>query len=133
VRFLFELIKGYKVYYLSIDKNIIGYCVISRGGGRYSFAKKEDIVVGPYFVIEKYRGNKYSEILVNELLRYNGIKYCAAYDWVRQTNIPSIKCAQRCGFEVECTADIVKPFRTFRLRKDDLGEYFIFRKTNKVL
>jgi len=127
IRFLLEFVKGYKVYYLIIEKNIVAYCVISKGGGRYSFARKEDIVVGPYFVEKEERGKHYSEILVSELVLYDGIQYNDAYDWIRKTNIPSLRCSDNVGFKIIGTADVVKPFRRILLRKDGSGEYYILK------
>ena len=127
IRFALELIKGYKVYYLEIRGKIVGYCVISIGGGRYSFAGKSDIVVGPYYVEKEERGNHYSELLVSELLMYDNIHYNDAYDWIKKTNIPSLKCSEAVGFEIVGTADIVKPFRRIAARNDDSGEYYILK------
>ena len=127
IRFFIELLRGYKVYYLMVENNLVAYSVVSKGGGRYSFASKKDIVVGPYFVDEKYRGKGYSEILVKEILALDNYQY--AYDWIRKDNIPSLKCSFKVGFIITDTADVVKPFRRIVVRDDNSGEYYILRYT----
>lgn len=133
VRFFFELLKGYKVYYLEVNGFIVAYSVISRGGGRYSFADVDDIVVGPYFVLEAYRGNRYSEVLVAELLHYNSIEYKNAYDWVRKTNIPSLKCSDKVGLKVVGSANIIGPFRKIVLCDHMNGEYLILKEKREYI
>ena len=128
VRFLLERIKGYKVYYLEVNNEIVAYSVVSRGGGRYSFASPNDIVIGPYFVLEKFRGNHYSEMLVSELLGWEEIKYEYAYDWVKKDNVPSLRCSNRVGLFAVNTADVVGPFRKIQIRDDASGEYYILRR-----
>ena len=130
VRFLLELLKGYKVYYLVHSDEIVAYCVISRGGGRYNFAGKNDIVVGPYFVIEEHRGKHYSEQLVSFLLNYPKITYRYAYDWIRYDNIPSIRCAEKVGFYKVDSMDMVGPFRILRICHDHVGDYWLFKFNN---
>lgn len=127
IRFLFELHKGYTVYYLEKDENIVAYSVVSKGGGRYHFAENSDIVVGPYFVLEEYRGNHYSEILVSEILNHIETDYRYAFDWVKKTNEPSLKCSDRVGFRIVNTADIIPPLRKIVVRNNDSGEYYILR------
>ena len=106
VRFIIELIRGYKVYYLYKDKQVVAYSVVSPGGGRYSFAGKKDIVVGPYYVSPECRGNHYSEILVRQILNLDNIDYEYAYDWVRKNNTASMITSERIGFTVIGTANL---------------------------
>lgn len=131
VRFLKEYLKGYRVYYLVVNDEIVAYSVISRGGGRYHFAEKEDIVVGPYFVLPEHRGNHYSETLVGEILQLKSITWRDAYDWIRYDNIPSIKCAEKVGFVKVDTMDMVGPFRKLRLCRDHVGDYWLFKYKKK--
>lgn len=125
IRFLMELIRGYEVYYLMIENELVAYSVVSKGGGRYSFATEKDIVVGPYFVDEKFRGKGYSEILIGEILAF--CKYENAYDWIKKDNLPSLKCSFKVGFVVVDTADILKPFRQIVRRDNGNGEYYILK------
>lgn len=133
IRFLLELIKGYEVFYLETDNELVAYCVISKGGGRYSFAGKTDIVVGPYYVSRKHRGNHYSELLISEVLQYDGLQFDEAYDWIKKTNTPSLKCSDALSLKITGTADVVKPFRRIVLRNDDSGEYYILKAKREDL
>ena len=127
LRFLMELVKGYRVYYLEKEGEIVAYSVISKGGGRYGFATKDDIVVGPYFVLENYRGKHYSEELVRALLQSEKISYKVAFDWIRYDNEPSIRCAERCGFVKTDTMEMKKPFRQLKICIDHVGDIYLFR------
>lgn len=127
IRFQLELRKGYFVYYLSVSGQLVGSCVVSKGGGRYSFADKKDIVVGPLFVLEKYRGNKYSELLIGELLHCDSIKFDYAYEWIRKDNIPSLRCCSNAGFEIVGSADLSKVFRRICVRNNMEGKYYILK------
>ena len=115
------------MYYLEKEAVIVAYSVVSRGGGRYGFATRKDIVVGPYFVKEEHRGKKYSEILVSELLQNDKIVYDYAYDWIRYDNIPSIKCTERVGFVKIGTLEMKPPFRRLKVCTDHLGDYYLFK------
>lgn len=121
LRFVLEWMKGYKVYYLVMNDEVVAYSVVSRGGGRYSFATKEDIVV------EEHRGNRYSEILVSELLHNEKIKYRYAWDWIRHDNIASLRCADRAGFVKVDTFNLSKPLRRIKMCKNEVGEFFLLK------
>ena len=68
IRFLIDYCYGYAVYYLKKGSEWIGYCTITNGKNpRFWFATDSDIVIGPYFIDEQFRGNGYSEIMVREV------------------------------------------------------------------
>ncbi len=127
IRFLFEYFRGYKVYYLLANHTIVGYCVVSKGGGRYAFASCNDIVVGPYYIIPKFRGKHYSEILLSELLNCDKYSKLTAYVWIRKNNIPSLKCSEKVGFCVNGEANIVGLLRKIKIVYDGSGEYYVFK------
>ena len=65
-RFWFEILMGgYRVYYLAVDGEFVGYCVVTPGGRRLSVSTKKDIVLGPYFVSPKHRGKGYATECLN--------------------------------------------------------------------
>lgn len=129
IRFFFEYIKGYKVYYLSIEDAFVGYCVISCGGGRYSFADKSDIVVGPYFIEPKSRGKGYSELLVSSIIDSPEYANRTAFDWIKKDNIPSLKCSKKLGFHVVREAKLGRFFRTIKIVNN--GDYYILKRACK--
>ena len=128
IRFLLELLRGgVKIYYLSIDKTIVAYSVIAKGGGRYSFATPEDVVIGPYYVFAEHRGKRYSELLIEQLLGSAAVKNKHAFEWIKKTNIPSLKCSEKTGFKIIASADLSRYLRRIRVRDDMDGEYYILK------
>lgn len=126
IRFLIEYIKGYSVYYIKDGDNFAGYCTVSRGGVRYSFAKYDDIVVGPYFVAPEYRGKKLSEIMVGTIINELETEYKYVYEWIRNDNVPSIKCAEKLGLEKIKTVKLTRFLR--RIVESETGNYIIYRR-----
>lgn len=127
LRFLYEYIhkRHYKVYYLAIYQEFVGYCVVSPGGRRLWVSKKNDIVLGPYFVLPQYRGNGYAKILVSMTLMHCSYDYKVAYDWIHYSNYASIKTSEACGFQFEGSRlNIVGLTR--RILPKENGEYSIF-------
>ena len=129
-RFLFDYLhKGrYRVYYLKIDNDIVGYCYIAPGGRRLNCSTNDDIVVGPYYIKEQYRGKGLSEILIKASLENNSYTYSVAYEWVLKKNIPSIKACEACGFIKYGELNVVGKMR--RLVEVSDGKYIIFMKKN---
>src|SRR5699024_12015582 len=70
IRLLMAITSGFKVYYLVDGENYTGYFIVQNcKDKRYKFATKNDILVGPYFVSEKYRGKKLSIFLLDFILK----------------------------------------------------------------
>lgn len=103
LRFLYEYMhKGhYSVYYLMIDDSFVGHCVITPGGRRLWLSGKDDIVIGPYFIDESYRGHGYAQVLLALTLKYCPYNYRRAYDWIEESNVASIKTSEACGMRQE--------------------------------
>ena len=102
IRFLIEYFYGYSLYYLKNEKEYIGFCVISKGvNKRYWFANEKDIIVGPYFIDENYRGKKLSELLIRETLKYLNGSFDKAYDYIKTDNYPSLHASEKVGFKKE--------------------------------
>lgn len=126
IRFFIEYFYGYDVYYLKRDGIIVGYCTVSSGRNtRYWFADERDIIFGPYFIKEEYRGLGLSRILIDIVLNSLGINYRYAYDYIDNKNIPSIRVTQRLGgikvFNVNINVI------TRQMRKSQTGQYGIYR------
>ncbi len=128
VRFQLERMRGYVVYYLEVSGEIVGSCLVSSGGGRYSFADKKDIVIGPYFVCPEHRGHGYASVMVDAVLNHLGIKFEHAWDWIRKNNYPSIKTTENNGFERVYEADVVGFTRKIVLTDDGQGGWYIYKK-----
>lgn len=123
-RFLIDLRYGYAVYYLTKGKEFIGYCTITSGKNpRFWFAKDDDIIIGPYYVDEKYRGKGYSTKMVDAIINNCETKWKKAYVYILNSNIPSIKVTEKVGGKL-----IFHVHNTFyrKLVKRDDGEYGIY-------
>ena len=130
-RFWFELLKGgYKVYYLADGDTIVAHCVVTPGGRRLTVSTEDDIVLGPYYVDTQFRGRGYAKVLVSMTLKYSTYDYKYAFDWIHDTNIPSIKTSEACGFVREGhRLNVVGLMR--RLVLNDKGDNIVFKFTNK--
>ena len=125
IRFLIEYFYGYSLYYLKNEKEYIGFCVISKGvNKRYWFANEKDIIVGPYFIDENYRGKKLSELLIRETLKYLNGSFDKAYDYIKTDNYPSLHATEKVGFKKEFGVSISSFTR--RLKKSEDPEYYVY-------
>lgn len=126
-RFWFEILMGgYRVYYLAVDGEFVGYCVVTPGGRRLSVSTKKDIVLGPYFVMPQHRGKGYAKMVVKMTLEHCSYEYECAFDWIHETNIPSIKTSEACGFVREGHRLNVVGFMR-KLVLNDKGDNIIFK------
>ncbi|MFG6121503.1 hypothetical protein [Thalassobacillus sp. B23F22_16] len=128
VRLLLAYLTGYKVFYIADKNNLIGYCLVQNGKDkRYKFSTKKDIIVGPYFVHEDYRGRKLSIVLLDYILNTSGIEFKFAYDYIHKDNIPSIKASEAVGFQYLSDAHITKLLRSIKLCDKGKGDYIILK------
>lgn len=126
IRLIIAFFAGYCVYYLAQDGKYIGYCLVQSGKDkRYKFATDKDIIVGPYYISDEYRGKKLSIELLNYVLKYSDLKYENAYDYIGKDNIPSIKASEAVGFEYMSDAKISKYLRRLSLC-DIQGTYSVY-------
>lgn len=99
VRETIDFVRGnYNVVYMAKGEELVGYGVVTRGGGRNKFCTKNDIVLCSLWVQPEFRGNGYGNKLVYVLSSKLGITYENAYEYIPNNNTPSIKVAERNGF-----------------------------------
>ncbi|NLD46026.1 MAG: hypothetical protein GX660_02340 [Clostridiaceae bacterium] len=128
VRLLMAYFAGYTVYYIAEGNEYVGYCLVQNGSDRrYTFATSEDIIVGPYFIREDYRGRKLSISLLKYVLYTAEINFKYAYDYIHKDNLPSIKASMAVGFKYMSDAKVSKLTRRISLCDSNTGEYLIFR------
>ncbi|UJL45815.1 hypothetical protein KFZ58_15735 [Virgibacillus sp. NKC19-16] len=133
IRFTLELFSSYKIFYMCEDNEIIGYCLVSRGGGfRFKFTSREDIIVGPYYIIGSSRGQGKSKVLVQDVLNGLNLTYKNAYDYIRKDNIPSIKATENAGFKLLSNAKISKILRRVELCESNNGDFLVYKYVNKT-
>lgn len=98
-RFFIEGLSGYTVYYLSVGGALAGYCVVARGdSARYGFSGASDILVGPIFIAEAFRGRRLSILLLQETLSLHQGRFESAYAYIKKSNAPSLAAFEAAGF-----------------------------------
>ncbi len=85
-------------YYIYYDNKICGHVVVCRGGGRMKFCCKKDIIIGPIWVIPRYRGLGLATLSINIILNNIKLEYLNAYEIIYHENIASIKVAKKNNF-----------------------------------
>lgn len=132
VRLFFAYFSGFKVIYLKENNDFVGYCLVQSGKDRrYQFATENDIMVGPYFIHEDYRGRKLSITLLEYVLKKSNLQYENAYDYIQRDNIPSIKASEAVGFKYYSDANLSQYLRSLSLCPPNKGDYLILRYVNK--
>lgn len=128
IRFFLEILLwgGYKVYYLKEENAFVASCIVSYGRNRrYFFAEPEDIIVGPYYVAPNYRGRGLSVYILKLVLNNTSISYKVAWDYIFNSNIPSIKASERVGFKKEMVISISEI--THKMKINDKGKYSVYK------
>jgi len=128
VRFFIEYIYGYNVYYLKKENTFIGYCTITSGRNpRFWFANKKDIIIGPYFILEKQRGNGYAKKMVSTIINFCETNWQNGYVIIKKNNIPSISVTEMVDGELMFYVhnNVVK-----KLIRKESGEYGIYKIEN---
>ena len=130
IRFLKSFFgKGkYKVYYLKVNGEFVGHCVIQPGGKRLKCSTEHDIVIGPYFIKKESRGKGYSVPLVKLSLDNCSYPFIYAYDWIEKTNQASIATSERVGFIKVGELNVTRFLRRLIEKKD--GDDYILRYEN---
>ena len=125
-----DYIRGnYKVVYMAVADSLIGFGVITRGGGRNIFCSSRDIVLRSLFVRPDARGKGYGRMLVQVLATGCGLKHEKVYAYIRPDNDASIKTALANGFAKVGTATYKGLLKRIVLSKN--GSVDIYRKDNK--
>jgi RimJ/RimL family protein N-acetyltransferase len=102
LRYVLDFLRkgSYFIYYLEYKNQIIGECMIKPGGGRFTFSRETDIIIGgPYYIVPEQRGKGFSEILIRMSLDNCKYKWNFAYDYIKKENLASIRVTEKCGFK----------------------------------
>ena len=132
IRFLIDLKYGYFVYYLQLNQELIGYCTITSGKNpRFWFANDSDIIIGPYYIDVKYRGNGYSTKLVDLVINKCDIMWNNAYAYILNTNTPSIRVIERVGGKLLFHVHNTIYRKLIKKKNGEYGIYCISRQENE--
>lgn len=108
LRWMVQYIYGYHVYILAEKKSgeketgaaEIGYCFAGDGASfRYTFARRGDVLIGPYFILPEKRGQGLAAMLVTVCLKAELSENGKAWEFIQHNNIASIRTAEKVGFE----------------------------------
>ena len=126
MRCVIEYFVGYSVYYIKIDGEWAGYCVVSSGRNpRYKFSTADDIIYGRYFVAEKFRGNGLGYRMLKEILDNTGLQYKKAYAYLRVKNTPSLKTIEKLG-SVRLFRFNIEGFARNKFSQSENGEFVLY-------
>ncbi len=127
-RYFFEYmhLDHYKVYYLSVKNDFVGFCVVSPGGRKLKCSNKDDIILAPYFIEKSKRGQGYSKRLIMAVLNEYPNPYNCAFDWIMKTNIPSIRASEACGFKKIAELNVTGIMRKLCITDDGLYNLYLY-------
>lgn len=109
IRLLLEILSGgYKVYYLKCYTKLVAYDVLAPGGRRLKISTPNDLVSGPIFTCEEYRGRGYMTILKKMVIKYCCDGYNNIYSWIEKENYASIRVYKKLGYQIDTQELIVK-------------------------
>ena len=129
IRMLRELYKSkYQVIYMMKNDSVVGHLVVGRGGSRIAMSTKNDIVIGPIWVIPSQRSHGYASKGIHFILHEMGLDYEYAYEYIEKVNTPSIRTVQKNGFEFIDRCDEYGLFKTIRPCVD--GHLNVYRIKN---
>ena len=130
-RFAIDWLFGYKVYYFSLKNigggqdSIVAYCTVTSGENpRYFFAKKDDIIIGPYFTKPEHRGKGIAGTLVRTVAMELETNWNNAYAYIWNTKKASRKIMESMDGELVM---YVHNNKMHRLVESVTGEYAVYR------
>lgn len=130
IRMTRELLKNkYQVIYMIKENKVLGHLVVARGGSRIEMSKKDDIVIGPVWVIPSERSYGYASNGIHFILDEMGIDYNFAYEFIEKDNKPSIRTVEKNGFEFVADCNEYGLFKVIRPCIN--GHLKVYRKQNK--
>lgn len=99
IRYFLEFLgkEHYTVYYLAYQGELIGHCVVAPGGRRLKCSNIDDIVIGPLYISETFRGKGFASSFLKLLIEQ--LSFNNAYAWVEKNNTASVKAFESAGFK----------------------------------
>ncbi len=128
IRFALALKCGYEIYYLTDKDETVAYCTVQSGKSkRFDYSTEKDIIIGPYVVVEEYRGQSIASKLIEEVLKIRKGTYNYAFAYIKKENIASIKTCEKVGFTYYSDA-VVTPFICNVKKNEDSDCNYIIMK-----
>ncbi len=132
IRFGMALKCGYEIYYLTDGDKTCAYCTVQSGKSkRFDYSDEKDIIIGPYAVVESYRGNGVASRLVEKVLEIKKGTYKSAFAYIKKENIASIRTCEKVGFRYYSDAVITGLVRNVRKTNKTDSSYLIMKDEGK--
>ena len=129
IRFFQMLQIGYRVY-LFCDENdsVLGSATFTNGGlRRYPFANREDLILGPYFVQQKFRGRGLASLFISRILEKHEKPKGSIYAHVWHETKAPLRVLDKLGFK-KIDRYTVNLFH--KLVKNEKGSLILFQKAD---
>lgn len=117
-------VNKYRVVYGIKDGVVVGHMVVSRNKNEFEGATKRDIVVGPKWTAPSCRGLGYGTIILKSVLDDELFDFEDAYEMISSVNYPSIRVAEKCGYQKVSNARRAKHGK---VKYDDGGSWCVYR------
>jgi RimJ/RimL family protein N-acetyltransferase len=113
IRLMLQCIKkgSYKVYYLTVNNELVGCCAVVPGGRALKECTENDVVLEFLYVDPKFRRNGYSKDILKLTLEFTTIFYENTYALVYRGNLPSCYALETCGFQLCGWCNVTKYLR----------------------
>lgn len=126
IRMMIEhLSSRYFVIYVQKDGRPVGHHVVARGGGRLPVSTKEDLVIGPTWIVPSQRAHGYGGQSYGAVLRDLDLPFRYAYSFIDVDNAPSIAMVKKNGCVPIFRAKEYGLLK--RIRETEGGNFLIFR------
>ena len=107
----------------------IGYCFIGDGSNfRYTFARRGDAIVGPYYLIPEMRGHGLASMLICSGLDDYAPRTGTAWDFIQHNNTASIKTSEIVGFAYYSDCKYSGLLRVLNVCEYSMGDQQLFCK-----
>ena len=119
------MIRGSAIIYMKKKDEIVGYCLLEPGGGRYPDISVNDIVISPYVIKEEQRGKGYGTELLSAVKNIINNKK-KIYAMVKKDNIPSVRAMEKAGYSRIAFADVSGFLRKYSFNSVETSEYYVY-------
>lgn len=124
---------GYKIIYMMESRKVLGYIVCVNGGSRLKCSNTDDIVLGPIYIFSEQRGRGIGTRAINATLNKLGIEYNYCYEYIKPSNIASIRTVEKNGFVkigMASESGLTRRIQILDKNSTKIGKYIVFRYKN---
>ena len=114
LRYILSWYRCSEIYFL-IDNNnyFAGYMILEKGGGRYKFSNKDDVIISPIYILLNYRGRNLSQLLMGCIPNNKKV-----FSIIGKENFISVNAHLTSGFKLYSDLKYKRSFKTYHLTKE---------------